>query len=53
VFLHAAAQCQLRENRDFNGAEQDGVGPFQVTQKNGERWSSARASCTRSWAART
>ena len=43
VFLEAAGQCQLRENRDFNGVEQDGVGPFQVTQKNGERWSSARA----------
>ena len=43
VFIEAAEQCQLRENHDFNGAEQDGVGPFQVTQKNGERWSSARA----------
>jgi choline dehydrogenase-like flavoprotein len=43
AFVEAAAQTQLRRNDDFNGAEQDGVGPFQVTQKNGERWSSARA----------
>ncbi len=28
---------------DFNGAEQEGVGIYQVTQKNGERWSAARA----------
>ncbi|MFW2125370.1 GMC family oxidoreductase N-terminal domain-containing protein, partial [Acinetobacter ursingii] len=29
-------------NDDFNGAEQEGVGVYQVTQKNGERWSAAR-----------
>ena len=28
---------------DFNGAEQQGLGIYQVTQKNGERWSAARA----------
>jgi choline dehydrogenase-like flavoprotein len=33
----------LAENRDFNGAEQDGVGKFQVTQKRGRRWSAADA----------
>jgi choline dehydrogenase-like flavoprotein len=43
VFLEAARQCQLPLNRDFNGAEQEGVGSYQVTQKNGERWSAARA----------
>ena len=34
---------QLPRNRDFNGLTQEGVGLYQVTQKNGERWSAARA----------
>ncbi|MCK7494120.1 MAG: GMC family oxidoreductase N-terminal domain-containing protein [Comamonadaceae bacterium] len=38
-----AAGRHRRTNPDFNGAEQEGVGPYQVTQKNGERWSAARA----------
>ena len=42
-FLRAAEQAGLRRNPDFNGAEQEGVGVYQVTQKNGERWSAARA----------
>lgn len=42
-FIDAAAQCGIPRNPDFNGAQQEGVGPHQVTQKNGERWSSARA----------
>ncbi len=43
VFVEAARQCQFPLNRDFNGAAQEGVGVYQVTQKNGERWSAARA----------
>ncbi|KAB2911668.1 MAG: glucose-methanol-choline oxidoreductase [Hyphomicrobiaceae bacterium] len=43
VFLGACEQLQLPRNADFNGAAQDGVGLYQVTQKNGERWSAARA----------
>ncbi|HLL29147.1 MAG TPA: choline dehydrogenase [Xanthobacteraceae bacterium] len=43
AFVEAARQCQLPVNVDFNGAEQEGVGLYQVTQKNGERWSAARA----------
>lgn len=43
IFLKAAAELQIPENTDFNGAAQDGVGYYQVTQKNGRRWSSARA----------
>lgn len=42
-FLNAAKETGLPINDDFNGAEQEGVGVFQVTQKHGERWSSARA----------
>jgi choline dehydrogenase-like flavoprotein len=43
AFVEAAAELQLPRNDDFNGAEQDGFGFYQVTQKAGERWSAARA----------
>ena len=43
VFLAACDQLQLARNDDFNGSAQEGVGVYQVTQKNGERWSAARA----------
>jgi choline dehydrogenase-like flavoprotein len=42
-FLEAAQQLQLPSTEDFNGASQEGVGTYQVTQKNGERCSAARA----------
>ncbi len=42
-FLKACEHLGLRRNNDFNGAAQEGVGLYQVTQKGGERWSSARA----------
>ena len=42
-FLDAATEAQFRSNGDFNGPEQEGFGLYQVTQKNGERWSAARA----------
>lgn len=43
AFVEAAAQLQLPRNRDFNGEKQEGFGLYQVTQRNGERWSAARA----------
>jgi choline dehydrogenase len=43
AFVEAGKQCQFRANPDFNGESQDGFGLFHVTQKNGERWSTARA----------
>jgi len=43
VFIDAAKQAGLAYNPDFNGASQEGVGPYQVTQKGGERWTAARA----------
>ena len=43
AFIEAARQCQLPQTPDFNGAQQEGVGLYQLTQKNGERWSAARA----------
>ena len=43
AFVEAAAQLQLPRNDDFNGEKQAGFGIYQVTQKDGERWSAARA----------
>lgn len=43
AYLKAAREVQLPYNEDFNGLEQDGVGPYEVTQKNGARCGSARA----------
>jgi choline dehydrogenase-like flavoprotein len=43
AFVAAGVECQHAETRDFNGARQDGVGLYQVTQKDGQRFSSARA----------
>ncbi len=43
LFIEAAQQAGISLNQDFNGASQEGVGHYQVTQKNGERWSVARA----------
>ena len=40
-FVDAAVQAGYPRNPDFNGAEQDGVGLYQVTQKNGMRCSTA------------
>lgn len=43
TFVAAAETVQYRHNPDFNGETQDGFGAHQVTQKNGRRWSAARA----------
>ncbi|MGH7189667.1 MAG: GMC family oxidoreductase [Acetobacteraceae bacterium] len=43
AFLAAAQETQFPANDDFNGARQAGFGPHAVTQKNGRRWSAARA----------
>ncbi|MGY3532756.1 GMC family oxidoreductase [Bradyrhizobium sp. USDA 4452] len=42
MFLQGAREAQFRIRDDFNGAEQEGLGIYQVTQRNGERWSAAR-----------
>jgi choline dehydrogenase-like flavoprotein len=46
VFVKAGVQAGYRANPDFNGAEQEGVGVYQVTHKNGERWSAAKGYLT-------
>jgi len=43
AFVEAAAQAGFPANPDFNGERQEGVGMYQVTQKNGERFSAAKA----------
>ncbi len=43
AFVEAAGEMQLRRNDDFNDETQEGFGLYQVTQRNGERWSAARA----------
>jgi choline dehydrogenase len=43
ALVEAATQLQFRRNADFNGPEMDGFGVHEVTQRNGQRWSSARA----------
>ncbi|MBC7662671.1 MAG: choline dehydrogenase [Caulobacter sp.] len=46
VFVEAAVQAGYPKNADFNGAVQEGVGLYQVTHKNGERHSAAKAYLT-------
>jgi choline dehydrogenase-like flavoprotein len=43
AFIEAAVQAGFPRNEDFNGARQEGVGWYQVTQKSGSRASAARA----------
>ncbi len=43
AFIAAAGAAGLPPNPDFNGARQDGVGPYQMTIRGGRRNSAARA----------
>ena len=43
AFVEAGVEAGLPRNEDFNGAEQDGVGMYQVTQRGGMRASAAVA----------
>ena len=46
MFLDAAALNGITANPDYNGAEQEGAFLYQVTHKNGERFSAAKAYLT-------
>jgi choline dehydrogenase-like flavoprotein len=46
AFIEAGQQAGYAHNTDFNGPEQEGVGAYQVTHKNGERWSAAKGYLT-------
>src|SRR4029077_18330133 len=41
AFIEAAQRAGVPRNDDFNGATQEGAGYFQLTAKNGRRWSTA------------
>ena len=41
AFIEAAQACGFPRNDDFNGPTQEGAGYFQLTSRNGRRWSTA------------
>ena len=43
LYLEAAVKAGYKRNADYNGADQEGVGHFQLTMRNGRRCSSAVA----------
>jgi len=46
LFVEAGQQAGHAHNPDFNGIRQEGVGMYQVTHRNGERCSAAKAYLT-------
>lgn len=46
IFIKAATECGYKRTPDFNGEDQEGVGLYQLTQKNGERFSAAKGYLT-------
>ncbi len=42
-FIRAGVEAGFAENPDFNGASQEGFGPYQLTIRDGKRWSAASA----------
>ncbi|MEE9381090.1 MAG: GMC family oxidoreductase N-terminal domain-containing protein, partial [Hyphomonadaceae bacterium] len=43
AFMNAGVEAGHSMNADFNGAEQEGFGPYQRTIRDGERWSASFA----------
>ncbi len=43
LFAGAGAGMDLERNSDFNGKRQEGLGLYDLTQKNAERWNAYRA----------
>ncbi len=43
AFINAGEQAGYPRNPDYNGKDQEGFGYYQVTQKAGRRWSTAKA----------
>lgn len=41
--IKAGVEAGFAETRDFNGYQQEGFGPYQLTIHNGKRWSAAAA----------
>ena len=43
AFVQAGVDAGHMQTADFNGFQQEGFGPYQLTIKDGKRWSAARA----------
>ncbi|MDB2407241.1 choline dehydrogenase [Jannaschia sp.] len=43
AFVEAGVQAGYGATGDYNGERQEGVGPFEMTVRNGRRWSAANA----------
>ncbi len=43
AFIAAGVAAGHRRTEDFNGFQQEGFGPYQMTIRNGERWSASAA----------
>ncbi len=43
IFIRAAEEAQIPRNNDFNSGSQEGVGYYELTQRNGERCTAAHA----------
>jgi choline dehydrogenase len=43
AWREAAAECGIQTIRSFNGGDNTGCAPFQMTQRNGRRWSATNA----------
>ena len=43
AFIEAGVEAGYPRTNDFNGFQQEGFGPYQLTIKNGKRWSSSAA----------
>ncbi|MEZ6023936.1 MAG: choline dehydrogenase [Hyphomonadaceae bacterium] len=43
AFIQAGAQAGYPVTRDFNGFQQEGMGPYHLTIRDGERWSASHA----------
>lgn len=43
AFIEAGQRAGYQHNSDFNGADQEGVGQYDVTIRDGRRWSAATA----------
>ncbi len=46
TLIEAGREAGHATTRDFNGFQQEGVGPYQLTIHNGQRWSAARGYLT-------
>jgi choline dehydrogenase len=43
AYVQAGIEAGHKQTRDFNGAQQEGFGPYQLTIRDGKRWSAAKA----------